>query len=108
MEGEAVVDGKVRDLLVHVVRRINGMSLSHCAEDQIRAVFADTWYAAHPGFLLRKGSRACRGSGKQERWREGSQHCPAVNTKAGSPFELPASVVLWPFTTESGCPLSVV
>ena len=65
MEGEAVVDGKVRDLLVHVVRRINGMSLSHCAEDQIRAVFADNWYAAHPGFLLRKGSRRAEGAEKK-------------------------------------------
>lgn len=59
------MDGKVRDLLVHVVRRINGVSLSHCAEDQIRAVFADTWYAAHPGFLLRKGSRRAEGAEKK-------------------------------------------
>lgn len=59
------MDGKVRDSLVHVVRRINGVSLSHCAEDQIRAVFADTWYAAHPGFLLRKGSRRAEGAEKK-------------------------------------------
>ena len=59
------MDGKARDSLVHVVRRINGMSLSHCAEDQIRAVFADTWYAAHPGFLLRKGSRRAEGAEKK-------------------------------------------
>ena len=80
------MDGKVRDSLVHVVRRINGMSLSHCAEDQIRAVFADTWCAAHPGFLLKKGSRACRGSGKEERWREGDQHCPTVKYEGRKPF----------------------
>ena len=67
----------------------------------------------YPGTLgtvsfLRKGPRSCRKSGKADSGdRVGAVSC-CKNTKAGSPFELPAFVVLWPVTTGSSFPPPVV
>ena len=71
------MDGKVRDLLVHVVRRINGVSLSHCAEDQIR-LSLQIIGMTHLGFFYGNALGRAEGAEKEEQERGCSCIVPKI------------------------------